>query len=104
MMATNSSWTAILGATYARAGRTEDAERIASEIESATPTSLDAVLLVDLYAALGDADKAFEWANHEPHHAYLPWITTRWSPLYSLKDDPRYGQLLDRLDLPGHDG
>ena len=96
-----SGWKPLLGATYAQAGRTEDAMRIASEYSASTPTSFQAVLLVFLYAALGDADRAFEMASFEPHHAWLPVTVTPWCPLYELRDDPRFGQLVDRVNLTG---
>ncbi len=104
MVAMNPIWRGMQGTTYAQVGREEDARSVALEIESANPNSFDALQLTFLYASLGDADNAFKWANHEPPHAFMPWFASRWSPLHLLKDDPRYGQLLERLDLPGFDG
>ncbi|HUF10273.1 MAG TPA: tetratricopeptide repeat protein, partial [Rhodothermales bacterium] len=101
MVEANPAWKGFLGASYAKAGRIQDAMRIAKEIESA-PTSMDAFQLAFLYAELGNADEAFRWVDYEPSHAFLPWLATRWAPLYSLSGDPRYEVFLERLGLPQH--
>jgi hypothetical protein len=58
-------------------------------------------LLVFLYAALEDADRAFELTAFEPHHAWVPWTVTPWCPLSELRDDPRYARLVERVNLTG---
>ncbi|MFV1980413.1 MAG: protein kinase [Rhodothermia bacterium] len=100
MVEANPAWKGFLGASYAAAGRTDDALRMVAEIEARGVNSFDAFQLAFLYATLGDADKAFDWVEYEPAHAFLPWLATRWAPLYSLRDDPRYEAFLDRLNLP----
>ncbi len=102
MVAVRSRWKPLLGATYVHAGRREAAMQIAAEYEALSPTPFDAVQLVRLYAALGDADRAFEMAAFEPHHAWLPWTVTPEHPLYALRDDPRFDELVARMNLTGY--
>ena len=102
MVDQNPVWRGFLGATYASAGRAQDALKIVAAIEADGVKSIDAFQLAFLYAQLGDADEAFRWVDFEPPHAFLPWLATRWAPLYSLRDDPRYEVFLERLDLPQH--
>jgi TolB-like protein/Flp pilus assembly protein TadD len=94
----NPLWTAVLGATYARAGRTAEAKAILAELEANQATSFDALGLARLNAALGNLDEAFRWLNYEPRHAFVPWIRSgrAWEPLHG---DPRYAELLERMNL-----
>ena len=66
----------LTGATYARAGRAEEARRIAAEIEAKQMTSLEVYGLAVLYGALGDVEATHRWLTHEPNHAWRPaaWI------------------------------
>jgi tetratricopeptide (TPR) repeat protein len=100
MVELNPIWTGFLGATYAAAGRVDDALAIATRIESNGAKSIDAFQLAFLYANLGDADNAFKWVEYEPHHAFLPWLASPWAPLLSLREDPRYEAFVRRLNLP----
>ncbi len=57
-------------------------------------------LVAQVFAALGDRDKAFEWMEkaYEERSSYLPWIKV--DPMFdSLRTDPRYPQLLTRLGI-----
>jgi hypothetical protein len=54
-----------------------------------------------VYAGLGDKDKAFEWLekDFQSRNGDLAYI--RWEiPYESLRDDPRYKDLLKRMGLP----
>ena len=56
--------------------------------------------VADVYAWRGETDKAFEWLEraYQQHDSGLNGIA--WDPLLSsLKDDPRYSALLQRLEL-----
>ncbi len=95
----NPRWTFALGRTYAVAGRIDDALRILADLEAQPPSSWGAIGLADLHAALGNKDGAFRWLAYEPPHGWLPW--SRANPaLEPLRDDPRFHDLLRRLDLP----
>jgi serine/threonine-protein kinase len=95
-----------LGVTYARAGRAEEALRVAREIEAAGPSALDAMGLALLYGALGDVEASHRWATREPHHAWLPALPI--DPIVGVPrevwSDPRFEDLMARLDLPWWEG
>lgn len=93
-------WRAGLGHTYALAGRREEALKIAAELGDEGNT-WDTWYLAEIYAALGEKDEAFRWleAAYEQRHPYFPWIG--WNPHYeTLRDDPRFQDLLGRINLP----
>lgn len=99
MVAIDPSWRFALGRSYAVAGRTADALAILAELEAAAPTSWGAIGLADLHAALGNSDEAFRWLDYEYPHGWLPW--SRVNPaLEPLREDPRFENLLRRLNLP----
>ncbi|MHC4541898.1 MAG: tetratricopeptide repeat protein [Planctomycetota bacterium] len=94
-------WKAGLGLTYAMAGRLAEARLVLAELE-ADHTPWDTWFIAQIYAILGEKDKAFRWleaAFEPPHHTYVPWI--RHSPAFKpFHDDPRFGDLLRRLNFP----
>jgi tetratricopeptide (TPR) repeat protein len=96
----------LLGVTYARAGRAEEARRIAREVETNGPNALDAMGLAVLYGALGDVDASHRWATREPNHAWLPALPL--DPIVGVPrevwSDPRFEDLMARLDLPWWEG
>jgi TolB-like protein/Flp pilus assembly protein TadD/tRNA A-37 threonylcarbamoyl transferase component Bud32 len=103
MVGINRRWRFALGRTYALVGRTDDARRILEELEAEPPTSWGAIGLADLHTALGNRDEAFRWLNYEPPHGWLPW--SRVNPaLEPLRQDPRFHELLRRMNLPGPPG
>ena len=55
-----------------------------------------------LYIALGEVDKAFEWLDkaYEERDGSLIYITVP-PPFDSVRSDPRYKQLLEKMGL-GH--
>ncbi|MFQ5866239.1 MAG: tetratricopeptide repeat protein, partial [bacterium] len=102
MVAINPFWKYALGRTYAAAGRKDDARRILAELEAQKATSWNALGLAELYTALGDKDEAFRWLAYEPPHAWLPWSRTN-PALDPLRDDPRFQDLLRRMNLPEYE-
>jgi len=57
--------------------------------------------VAEIYAALGEKDEAFRWLEkgYEYRHNWIPWIG--WNPNYEpLRDDPRFGDLLRRMNFP----
>lgn len=92
-------WMWVLGQTYAYAGRTEDARRIAAELEMKEQDPFGALGMASLYSALGENDDAFRWLAREPPHAWVPWASV--DPMFPIpRDDPRFQEFLDRLNLP----
>jgi adenylate cyclase len=96
-VAAGPGWKWALGVTYAQAGRTQEARRIAAELE-ADVDPLKALGVALIYTALGEEDEAFRWLAYEPAHPWVPWIRT-WPGSEPLHDDPRFQNLLDRFDL-----
>ena len=92
----------LAGATYARAGRAEEARRIAAEIEAGDVTGFEAFGLAVLYGALGDVDATYRWLVHEPNHAWRAAVAI--DPIVGVPAEvlvhPRFKEFLERLDLP----
>ncbi len=91
---------AFLGACYAQAGQREKALSLIDELtEAAASRYVSPVCWAVIYAALGDADHAFEWLEKSAQSraavlVYLPVL-----PVFdSLRSDPRYADLLQTLD------
>jgi len=92
----------LLGQAYARAGRRDEALKILAELEKEEATPYGALGLVELYTALGNKDEAFRWLNYEHPHCWVPWI--RVLPQFKpLRDDPRFKDLLRKMNLPYRD-
>lgn len=89
-----------LGLAYARAGQLDEVRSILARMDSEPPDSWTAYGRAVLYAYLGDLDAVFEWLAYEPPHAFVPWVRLDpWMrPL--IENDPRFDELLARLDLP----
>ncbi len=96
----------LTGATYARAGRPEDARRIAAEIEAGEMTALDAYGLAVLYGALGDVEATYRWLTLEPAHCWRPAAPI--DPIVGIPRevlaDPRFDDFMARLNLPWWEG
>jgi tetratricopeptide (TPR) repeat protein len=88
-----------LGQTYALAGRKNEAYEVAAELESQSKV-WDTFGLAEIYAALGDMDKAFHWLEvaYQQRHPYIQWLTGN-SNFKPLHDDPRFNDLAQRLNL-----
>ncbi len=95
----NPSWNWELGRTYAITNHRDDAEKILKELERSEDSGWKAVGLSILYGELGYMDEAFKWLNYEPHHGWIAWASVMpwWKP---LRDDVRFKDFLERLNLP----
>ena len=91
----------LTGATYARAGRPEEARRIAAEIQAGEMTGFDAFGLAVLYGALGDVEATYGWLTHEPNHVWRAAVAI--DPILRIPpevlSDPRFDEFLDQLGL-----
>jgi serine/threonine protein kinase/tetratricopeptide (TPR) repeat protein len=92
----------LTGITYARAGRGEDARRIAAEIQDGKMTAMDVFGLAVLYGALGDVDATYRWLTHEPNHCWRAGVAG--DPIVGIPREvlanPRFDEFMARLNLP----
>jgi tetratricopeptide (TPR) repeat protein len=93
-------WKWALGNTYAISGHRDEAEKILNELGKSEVSPFNALGLTIMYGALGRMDEAFKWLAHEPHAAWVPWIAVIPSWSKPLRDDPRFEDFLERLNLP----
>jgi serine/threonine-protein kinase len=96
----------MLGVTYARAGRTEEALQIARQIETGDIIPLYAFGLACLYGALGDVEATHRWLTHEPNHAWLVGVAI--DPIVGIPrevlSNPIFDEFMAQLDLPWWEG
>ena len=98
----NTDLVGALGHAYAAAGKRYEALKILDELKQLSkrghvqPTTVSKV-----YAGLGQKDQAFEWLEkaYEEHERELVYIKIN-SAWVSLRSDPRYHDLLRRMNLP----
>jgi len=85
---------------YARMGRAAEARQLLSRL-IAYPQFVRPHIIALVYAALGENDQAFEWLERAAQ-GRAPYIATiRINPSFdSLHTDPRFQDLLNRLNLP----
>jgi len=87
-----------LAEAYAGARRREDALRILEEIRGSAINPLD---VASVYAALGEADAAFEWLEKAYERRSLELTQIHVDPGFDpLRSDPRFQELLRRLGFP----
>ncbi len=90
-----------LGYVYAAAGKRAEAAAVAAELEERyARKEAPGIFIAGVYAGLGDNDKAFHWLEKDFHEkADIGFV--RWRVHFeSLRDDPRYKDLLKRMGLP----
>jgi len=89
-----------LGQTYARAGRRDDALKIASQLAK-NPGPKDLIMLGSIYGLLGEKDEAMRWiqAAYAARVDWFPWIASR-SFAGSMRGDPRFEEIVRRLEIP----
>jgi len=92
-------WKWALGSVYAKAGRTEEAQKILDELNKLKTGPFRAFSKAVLNTALGNNDEAFRWLNFEPHHVWVAGIRSLdW--FAPLRTDPRFPDELRRMNLP----
>jgi len=91
-----------LGHAYAMAGKRGEAAKALAELkERSTQHYVAPFDIALIYAGLGATNLMFEWLEkaYEDHSFWLVWIKT--DPRFdSIRDDPRYRDLLRRMRLP----
>ncbi len=89
----------LLGCAYAMTGRRDEALKILAELEKREPTPFGALCRAELNTALGNKDEAFRWLSYERPHCWVPWIRVL-PPFKPLRDDPRFKDLLHKMNVP----
>ncbi len=91
-----------LGFGYGIVGKRTEATAIAKELEERyARKEANGRNIATVYLGLGEKDKAFEWLekDFQTHNGDLAVI--RWRIMFEpLRDDPRYKNLLKRMNLP----
>jgi TolB-like protein/Tfp pilus assembly protein PilF len=88
--------------TYAVAGRRPEAEALVKELAARAESSdQETYSLAQVETALGRPDEAFKWLNRafEQHSATL-WLVNGELKFDPLRADPRFQDLLRRMNLP----
>jgi eukaryotic-like serine/threonine-protein kinase len=91
-----------LGYVYAATGKRTEALAIVKDLEAKYARKEAAGIdVASVYAGLGEKDKAFEWLEKDFQNRDSRLNTFRWETQFeSLVDDPRFKDLLKRMNLP----
>ena len=91
-----------LGFVYGATGNRNKAIAVLNELEEKyTRKEAAGHEVAAVYAGLGDRDKAFEWLEKDFQNRDGRLTTFRWETQFeSLRDDPRFKDLLRRMNLP----
>jgi tetratricopeptide (TPR) repeat protein len=90
-----------LGYVYAMTGKRNEAIAIAKELEKGyAEKKPNSGYIAAVYVGLGDKDKAFEWLEKGFQNKEETGVNRGQVPFESLRDDPRYKDLLKRMGLP----
>jgi tetratricopeptide (TPR) repeat protein len=90
-----------LGIAYVRAGQKDKALEVVKEMEKFTDSWWYAWGLAEVYATLGEKEKAIDCLEiaYKLHGDFVPWMQVDWymKPLYN---EPRFRNLVSKLNLP----
>ena len=90
-----------LGNAYARAGQKAEARKLLQKLIELSKQQLGTWEVALVYAGLGEKDRAFEWLEraYKIHDSGMCWLKVD-QPLDPLRSDPRFQDLLRRMNLP----
>jgi tetratricopeptide (TPR) repeat protein len=93
---------ALLGHVYAVTGKRSEAQKVLTQLaKQSKQTYVDRYFVAQIYTALGDRNKAFQELDkaYEEHSSWLVWLKVE--PKFdSLRSDPRFTNLVQRIGLP----
>jgi len=92
-----------LGYAYARAGRADEARQVLAELDVLSKRRyVSALYRTAIYTALGEKDQAFAWLERAVEERSTYVVQVNVEPVFDpLRSDPRFRQLLRRMNLPG---
>jgi tetratricopeptide (TPR) repeat protein len=92
---------AYLALTYADAGQRDEASRVAATLDQNNKTSTFLYVAAMAYTSLEDHDAAMRLleVSYETRNPFLPWVRVANGRLDGLFDDPRFLDLLRRMNL-----
>jgi serine/threonine-protein kinase len=94
------SW--MLGHAYAVAGQIAEARKILDELHAlATSQYVHAYGFALIHVGLGENDAALEWLDraYQDRNSWMPYVQVE-PRLDPLRADPRFQDLLGRMDFP----
>ena len=91
----------MIGSILASAGRTEEAQKVLTHLhEESKHRFVSPTGIASIHAALGEKDQAFEWLDKACRNNDLDLFHLKVDPgLDSLRSDPRFPDLLQRIGL-----
>ena len=91
---------ALLGHAYAVSGRKVEARRILAELDQQKQRYVSPYTIATIYAGLGEKDQAFKWLEKAVEDRDIWLMNLKVAPvLTSLRSDPRFERLLQRIGL-----
>ncbi len=99
----NPSSLGYLGYVYAASGKQAEAKKVLEELkELSKHRYVSPYNIACVYAGLDDKDQAFEWLErgYTERTSFMVLLKTE-TTLDNLRDDPRFKDLLKRMNLPG---
>ena len=94
---------ATLGHAHAAAGKREEAQKVLIELrENPKQRYVSPYSVATIYAGLGEKSRAFEWLGkaYQDRSVWLIHLYLNADPrLDNLRGDPRFTELLTRMDL-----
>ena len=94
---------AALAHAYAAVGRRGKAKEIVDELQRRSRTSyVSPYMIATIYGGLGDKDKAFEFLEkaYQERSSDLPYFVRSDLRVDNLRSDPRFEDLLNRMNFP----
>jgi tetratricopeptide (TPR) repeat protein len=94
---------ASLAHAFATTGRRAEAQKILRQFQSRSETSyVSPYMIATVYAGLGEKDKAFEYLEkaYQERSSDLPYFLRADLRVDSLRSDPRFQDLLRRMNFP----
>jgi TolB-like protein/DNA-binding winged helix-turn-helix (wHTH) protein/Tfp pilus assembly protein PilF len=91
-----------LGRNYARSGKRAEAQKLIAELkELSRQRYVSSNFIAEIYAALGERDKVFEWLEKSFEERSIGMLFLKNDPLWDdLRSDQRFQDLVRRVGLP----